>query len=355
MQALRSLIDGFIGFLRIHQLLEGAIILISGLILALVMRQVSLRFVRFLTKKYSVNLGKELSASAIRAMWITVILISMHKSVPHLIDKASAGGFMLLAVVESLLIIVWATTFCGIIRIISRNKRSHKVFTHEALQFISNLGIAVVIVNAGFMLLTIWKVDVTPLLASAGIAGLAVALAAKDSLANFFGGVNLFLDRPFKQGDYVVLGTGERGAIAEIGLRSTRIVTRDDIMVCIPNSIIANSKIINESAPEPHHRVRIKIGVAYGSDLDQVEASLLKIAKNEKLVAEKPEPRVRFRSFGESALEFELLCWAHLPAERGLMQHELNKAIYREFNALGIIIPFPQRDIRLVQLGDNKK
>lgn len=355
MQALRSLIEGLIGFLKIHQLLEGAIILISGLILALVMRQVSLRFMRFLTKKYSLNVDKALSASVIRALWMTVILVSLHKSVPHLIDRVSATGFILLAVVESLLVILWAATFSGIIRIIGRKNHKHKVFTHEALQFMGNLGIAVVVLNAGFMLLTIWKVDITPLLASAGIAGLAVALAAKDTLANFFGGVNLFLDRPFKQGDYVVLGTGERGAIAEIGLRSTRIITRDDIMVCIPNSIIANSKIINESAPEPHHRVRIKIGVAYGSDLDQVEASLLKIAKNEKLVAEKPEPRVRFRSFGESALEFELLCWAHLPAQRGLMQHELNKAIYREFNALGIIIPFPQRDIRLIQLSDNKE
>lgn len=355
MQALRSLIEGLIDFLKIHQLLEGAIILISGLILALVMRQVSLRFMRFLTKKYSLNVEKAFSASVIRALWMTVILVSLHKSVPHLIDRASATGFILLAVVESLLVILWAATFSGIIRIIGRKNHTHKVFTHEALQFMGNLGIAVVVLNAGFMLLTIWKVDITPLLASAGIAGLAVALAAKDTLANFFGGVNLFLDRPFKQGDYVVLGTGERGAIAEIGLRSTRIITRDDIMVCIPNSIIANSKIINESAPEPHHRVRIKIGVAYGSDLDQVEASLLKIAKNEKLVAEKPEPRVRFRSFGESALEFELLCWAHLPAQRGLMQHELNKAIYRQFNALGIIIPFPQRDIRLIQLSDNKE
>jgi MscS family membrane protein len=151
-------------------------------------------------------------------------------------------------------------------------------------------------------------IPVNAVFASAGIAGFAVAMAAKDSLSNLFGGVTIFLDRPFRTGDYIVLDNNERGEVMQIGLRSTRIKTRDDIMITIPNSIITNTKIINQSSPEPMFRVRIKIGVAYGSDIKQVETILIGLVRSNPLAAQDPKPRVRFRTFGDSALEFELLC-----------------------------------------------
>ena len=189
--------------------------------------------------------------------------------------------------------------------------------------------------------------SLTAVFASAGIVGLGVALAARETLANFFGGISIVLDRPFKSGDYIVLDTGERGRVAEVGLRSTRIVTRDDIQISIPNSLMTNTKVINESAPQPRFRVRIKVGVAYGSDVDQVEETLLSVAGQNNMVAFVPEPRVRFRQFGDSALEFELLCWARRPEERGLLVHGLNHQIYKAFEAAHIEIPFPQRDVHL--------
>jgi MscS family membrane protein len=206
----------------------------------------------------------------------------------------------------------------------------------------------VVIIAACFMLiLSLWKVSITPLLASAGIMGAAVAFAAKDTIANFFGGISIFVDRPYKIGDYIVLDQGERGEVVEIGIRSTRIKTRDDILISIPNSIIANTKIINESAPIPNFRVRIRIGVTYGSDVETVEKILTEIAFENGNILKEPEPRARFREFGESSLNFELLCWIKEPAMRGRTVHELNKAIYKKFNEEGIKIPFPQRDIHI--------
>jgi MscS family membrane protein len=92
------------------------------------------------------------------------------------------------------------------------------------------------------------------------------------------------------------------------------------------------------------------VGVAYGSDIDQVEDVLVKLAQDNSFVAKAPIPRARFRTLGSSALEFELLCWAKEPADRGLLVHEMNKAIYKEFHNLGIIIPFPQRDIHIRKL-----
>ena len=159
----------------------------------------------------------------------------------------------------------------------------------------------------------------------------------------------MFMDKPFKIGDYVVLDQGERGEVVAIGVRSTRIKTRDDILITIPNSIIANTKVINESAPIPNFRVRIPIGVAYGSDIDVVQKTLLEIAEDNSDVLSDPSPRVRFRQFGDSSLNFELLCWTKEPALRGRTIHELNCTIYKKFNELGIKIPFPQRDLHLFQ------
>ena len=135
--------------------------------------------------------------------------------------------------------------------------------------------------------------------------------------------------------------------MVDIGIRSTRILTRDDIQIIIPNSIIASAKIINESAPQPLFRTRIKVGVAYGSDMDQVEDILLKVAQDCPMVVKTPEPRVRFRSFGDSALEVELLCWLGDPRDRGRALHELNKSVYKAFNQNGVSIPFPQMDLHV--------
>lgn len=208
--------------------------------------------------------------------------------------------------------------------------------------------VRVLIIGTSFMLiLSVWKINLTPFLASAGIVGVAVALAARETLANFFGGVSIFVDKPYKIGDYIVLDSGERGEVVEIGVRSTRIKTRDDVVINIPNSIMAHSKIVNESVPVERFRVRIGVGVAYGSDIEEVEDLLVQVAQGNPQVVEDPAPRARFRAFGDSALEFELLCWIKDPAYKGLVMHELNKTIYKSFAEKGITIPFPQRDVHL--------
>ena len=167
------------------------------------------------------------------------------------------------------------------------------------------------------------------------------------TLANFFGGMSIILDRSFRVGDYIVLDTGERGEVKEIGIRSTRLMTRDDVLIVIPNAAVANAKIINQSAPYLHFRVGIKLGVAYSTDLAQVETLLREIARNNPMVEHSPEPRVRLRGFGESSIDLELLCWAHQPHERGRLVHTLIRQIDSAFKSNGIVIPFPQRTIHL--------
>lgn len=208
--------------------------------------------------------------------------------------------------------------------------------------------VRVLVIFAGLAwALIIWDVDLTPLFASAGIAGIAIALAAKDTMANFFGGIALFADRAYKVGDYIILDRGERGEVVDMGIRSTRIKTRDDVMISIPNSILANSMIINESAPEPRFRIRVDIGVAYGSDLDKVEEVLLRVAEENEHLSKIPEPRARVRMFADSSVNFQLLVWVRDPSEKGLQTHHLLKAIYKAFAKENIVIPFPQRDVHM--------
>lgn len=253
--------------------------------------------------------------------------------------------------VFTLLTLIWLVTGIRLSNLVLEGALRKRADTtglgSEVLPFVKNI-LTLAVTGAGLMVLfSVWNVSITPLFASAGIAGAAIAFAAKDTIANFLGGISIFMDKPYKLGDYIVLDMGERGEVVEIGIRSTRIKTRDDILITIPNSLIANNKIINESAPLPRFRLRVPVSVAYGSDVEQVEEILIDIArKNENLVAE-PAPRVRFRLMGESSLDFELQAWAKMPSLRGLTIHQLNKSIYSEFNRAGVKIPFPQRDVHI--------
>jgi small-conductance mechanosensitive channel len=193
-----------------------------------------------------------------------------------------------------------------------------------------------------------WDVNVTGLVASAGILGLAISLAAQDTLSNLVAGIAILTDKPYRIGDYIVLDTGERGAVTAIGLRSTRLLTRDDVEVSIPNGVMGRAKIVNESgSPVRKYRLRVPVRVSYGSDIDQVMALMLGAAAEHPQVCDVPEPRMRLRTFGDSGLEFEMLCWIDQPANRGLVLHELNCSIYRIFAREGIVMPIPQQEVHL--------
>jgi small-conductance mechanosensitive channel len=258
---------------------------------------------------------------------------------------------------KSFLLVIWLIAAVRIFNsmvehYMSGTQREGKI-GKDLFLLLKNLLRVVVVVAGLIWLLAIWKVNLTPLFASAGIVGIAIALAAKDTLSNFFGGISIFMDRTYKLGEYIILESGERGEVVEIGIRSTRIKTRDDVIITIPNSIMANSKIINESAPIPRFRIRVPIGVAYGSDLEKAEQVLLGVADANPNIEKTPEPRIRLRTFADSSVNFEMLCWVSDPRAKGLETHKLLKAAYKAFDEQGITIPFPQRDVHIINSADN--
>ena len=207
------------------------------------------------------------------------------------------------------------------------------------------------ILVGSYLLLLIWGINPLGWLASAGIVGLAIGFAAQDTLANVFSGFFIVADAPYKIGDYITLDTGERGLVSRIGLRSTRLLTRDDVEITIPNGVIASAKIVNESGG-PYLKIRIPIafGVAYGSDVDQVSEVVQSIAKSHPSVCEQPQPMVRMRAFGASSLDFDLLVWIEDPQYKGSISHDLFVEIYKAFGREGIEIPYAKQDLYIKEL-----
>lgn len=230
----------------------------------------------------------------------------------------------------------------------SKNVRRFELFQPRTVPLFE-MGIKVVLVVVfAYFFMSVWGIDGTAWLASAGIIGIAVGFAARDTLANLISGVSIVADAPYKIGDYIVLDTGERGIVTSLGIRSTRLLTRDDVEISIPNAVIGNAKITNESGgPWVKQRIRIPVGVAYGSDTELVVKVLEGVARENPDIIERPEPRVRMRAFGNSSLDFELLGWIDHPEDRGKVLHEVLLDIDRRFRENGIVIPFPQRDVHM--------
>lgn len=203
-----------------------------------------------------------------------------------------------------------------------------------------------------WLFMQLWNIDGTAWLASAGVIGIAIGFAAKDTLANLISGVSIIADAPYKIGDYIILDTGERGVVTELGMRSTRLLTRDDVEISIPNAVMGNAKITNESGgPAVEHRIRVPIGVAYGTEPQLVVDVLEGIARDDEMVLDLPAPRVRMRAFGQSSIDFELLGWIKYPEQRGLATHGLLIQIEKRFQEEGIKIPFPQQDVHIKSMA----
>nr|WP_319376538.1 mechanosensitive ion channel family protein [uncultured Methanoregula sp.] len=207
---------------------------------------------------------------------------------------------------------------------------------------------------AFLLILADFKIDITPFLAGAGIAGLAIALAVQDILGNFFGGAIIAMDKPFKIGDRVKIDTFF-GDVLSIGPRSTRIRTLDSQIVTVPNSTVTSSVVINYAMPDLKMKVRIPFSVAYGSDMGKVKEILLSIAREaaEKTpwVITDPAPSVYFLEFGESSLNGQLILWTSNYDYAWDVQDYVNSRIATRFADKKIEIPFRQVDIRMREPG----
>lgn len=195
--------------------------------------------------------------------------------------------------------------------------------------------------------LDLWGIKIGALLASLGIAGLAVAFALQSTLGNIFGGISLILDKNIKVGDVIALDAETMGTVMDIGLRSTRIKTFDNEVIIIPNGELASKRLQNIAQPDPSARVVIPFGVAYSSDVDKVKRIVIKEIEKIEGLKKDSEPSVRFVEMGDSALLFKAYFWMQKYNERFGAKDQANTLIYNALNKNKINIPFPQVDVWL--------
>ncbi|MGE5301040.1 MAG: mechanosensitive ion channel domain-containing protein [Acidobacteriota bacterium] len=209
------------------------------------------------------------------------------------------------------------------------------------------------IIVIGFLIiLSVLGISITPLITALGVGGLAVALALQDTLSNLFSGIHILMEKTIRVGDFIKLESGQEGYVDDITWRTTRVRMLPNNMVVIPNSKLAQSIVTNYYLPEKRMSLLIPIGVSYSEDPEKVETVLVEEAK--KAVGQipgllgDPEPFVRFiPGFGDSSLDFTLICQVQEFVDQYLAQHELRKMIFKRFKQEGIDIPFPHRTVYL--------
>ena len=186
---------------------------------------------------------------------------------------------------------------------------------------------------------------ISVLIAGVGVVGLVIALAAQDTLSNFFSGILLLLDQGFKTGDMIKF-SDTYCIIREVGLRSTKIYDIiNHVIIIIPNNALANQDIVNLTKPDRYYRLRILVGVSYDSDARQVEKALIDVAKENKDVEQDDptrQPLVRFQAFGDSTLNFALVVWIKNVIKIRQINSDLHHEVFTKLAEEGIVIAFPQ-------------
>lgn len=262
--------------------------------------------------------------------------------------KVGSVTLSLLAILEFLVLV--AIVFCVahvfkqyiLTRVLSRTGMSpalQKVISRFAGYFVLMIGL--------FISFQVVGIDLGSLAFLAGAFGLGLGFGLQNIISNFVSGLIILVERPIVVGDRIDVG-GIEGDVVEIKARSTTIITNDNISIIVPNSEFISARVINWSHGDPKVRFRIPIGVAYGSDPRQVERLLLEVAATVEDVMKDPPPAVRFASFGDSSLNFELCVWTcTLVHNKTRLISEINFRVFDKFKEHGIEIPFPQRDIHI--------
>ena len=202
------------------------------------------------------------------------------------------------------------------------------------------------VILGAFIALDTIGISLSSIAALGAVLMVGIGFGLQNLTQNFISGIIILLERPIKQGDIVFVG-GVSGRVRDIRVRSTVIETRDDVAIIVPNSQFIAEQVINDSFSGQKIRRNIKVGVAYGSDVEKTTAILMKIANAHEQILKNPGPRVLFMDFGSSSLDFELRFWAAELWTTDVILSDLRYAIDREFRNGDIEIPFPQRDLHI--------
>ena len=332
----------------INYLNPPIIFLIAGVILTGVVYYIGPLLISYIAKFMKINKEKSMNLFQIPLL-ISIVLSSIWYSI-HTSSYYHIVESWYTPVILTILLIFWIRGIIDFGKYILRKTIKQEKENHNIIPIIENIWVFIAIISMIFSVLHVWEINVKPFLASAGIAGVIIGFAARDTLENFFGGIALYADQTYYIGDFIELDESTRGWVREISIRSTVIHTLDGDSVTIPNSKLHKSIIKNKSHPKNAFRTSIDIGVSYDSDTDKVhdilEETMDEIINNDdNLVLDNPRHQVHLREFSDSAITFEIFVWIKLPNQKPTIENLINKRIYAALNKEGIKIPYPQRTL----------
>ena len=337
-----------IGTLIQHEYFQFVLILISSLIVARIAHHILLNYIKALTKRTETDIDDILLEILTKPVTIFILFAGFYfalKSLSQLepyakyIDGIFFIGTVLLA---ALILSRISRVLLDLgLRVQKRFEKMPKLMSYVVSVFIY-LGAFLVIMNY-------YKIELTPIVLSCGLGGLAVALAFQDTLANIFSGLHLLSDQPINFGDFIEIEGGLSGFVEDISWRSTRIRTLPNTLVIIPNSKLAGSVITNYSLPVLEMSVLVQCGVAYDSDLEKVERVTIEVGREiQKTVpgaVTEFVPIVRYHTFGDSNIDFSVILRAEDPVAKYPLTHEFIKALKKRYDEEGIEISWPVRKI----------
>ncbi len=203
-----------------------------------------------------------------------------------------------------------------------------------------------IIASGALITLDTLGINLKSLAAIGAVLMVGVGFGLQNIAQNFISGLIILIERPIKIGDLVQV-KGVDGKVASIGMRSTQVVTRDDVTIIVPNSQFISEQVMNDSFTGENIRLKVKVGVAYGSDVELVQKTLNEVCKNHPKVLDDIPPKVFFSDFGDSSLDFTVTFWVKDTWGRFIIESDIRFGIDKAFRALGVTIPFPQRDVHL--------
>lgn len=311
---------------------------------------VSQKIILSLTKKTKTNIDDLIVQKTNKPVSLILLLAGVRLALFPLGIRQNALD-IIEHIIGSLIVIIFTYILIVIVDIIIENwfvklaEKTESTLDDELLPVVENFFRIFAFIVAVIAILSIWGIKVGPLLASLGIAGIAVAFALQNTLGNIFGGMAIILDKSIRVGDKIKLDSGIMGTVLHIGFRSTKILTFDNELVTIPSGKLADSAILNFLQPNPQVRVTIDFGVEYGSDTAKAKKIVLDTLAKMPQIIKEPAAKVQMTEMADFALRFRALFWVNNFDEKMDAKAQATEEIYNALRKSGIGIPFPTRTV----------
>jgi len=331
-----------------NEYFQFLIIIVGSFIFARIVHFIITKYFRKIAKKTKTEIDDILVKIVKKPLCTLIVFIGFYFGLKSL-SALAIYSFWIDRIFFIILVLILSWVISRIMALlVSRWLKVRKDFERTP-RLISTVVTIVIYVIAFLMILRYLNIEISPLVATLGLGGLAVGLALQNTLSNFFAGVHIISDRPINVGDYIEMEGNIEGYVEDIGWRSTRIRTLPNTIVVVPNSRIAESVVINNYLPVEEMSIVLQCGVAYGSDLEKVERVTVEVAK--KIQETVPgavktfEPFIRYHTFGDSNINFSIILRVEKFVDRYLVSHEFIKALKKRYDEENIEISWPIRKI----------